>query len=112
VRRTTIGWRKNTSKYPRDFQNLPRILTVSHLPEKLQHRNHGDDHARQRRADCNDADRLFLEGVEPGAESRELRLHPIAPVFAAHHDLQGEEAAVECGEPVPYGFPAKVTLLG
>ena len=59
---------------------------ASQFPEKLQHRYNRDDDARQRRPHGDNADSLFLEGIEPLAKRIELRLHPIAPVLLVQDD--------------------------
>ena len=107
-----LGVGRTPRNSPVVFQNPPRIPTVLQLPKKLQHRNNGDNNARQTGADCDDANRLFLEGVKSSAEGRELRLHAVAPVLTPNHDFQCQKTAVKLGQPVPHVLPAEVALLG
>lgn len=84
---------------------------MSHFPQKLQHRNHRHDNARQARPDRDPPDSLFLEGIKASAKGCELSLHPVVSVLAADDDFQGEEAAVEGREALADVFPAQFAMV-
>ena len=88
------------------------MLLSSNSPKEPQHRHHRDNDAGKRRADCDDADCLLLEGIKPGTEGGQLRLHAVSPILAPDDDLQGKEAAVELGQPVADVLAADVAALG
>ena len=87
-------------------------LFVSNFPEKPQHRHHANDNAWETGANGDDTDCLFLEGVKPGTEGSELRLHPVVTIRATNYDFQGEQATIHHGDSVANVLPAKVTALG
>ena len=84
----------------------------SNSSQKSQHPNHCNYDSRQRRANSDPADCLFLERVEPLAESGELCLHAVAAVLASDDNFESKEAAVEGGKTVAHGFAATFATFG
>ena len=54
-----------------------------HPSEESQNCHHGHNNPRQRSANRNPPDRLFLERIKPVAKPGELRFHPVAALSAA-----------------------------
>jgi len=90
----------------------PAHMLYLEFPDKLQYAQHRHHDPRQSRPNGDQADGFLLKLIEPIAKAAKLAFHSIVAIFASDDDLNGEQATVYDGDPVPNILAAEITALG